>query len=490
MAAVALLAVNLYVQSHSTQARIQDELSQRLGTTLRIQRISVTPWWGLKLTGITMPQEDGTGEFLRAQTFRLRVAIASLFTQRLVIKEVSLIKPSVVWAQNTDGKWRLPNTLGADEADDSAAPAEAAPSPPDVASGNAPYGPAAAAAEKEEAAERFTPEVRRVRLTDGSFRFLDEKKKPVATFTGVGFKSDLRNADDLRGNVTIAKTSLRDRFFLERLRSSVRYDATKLEFYKIHAASAGGEVTGKFRVSPNSPESPFAVEVNFQGLDANRLINDAGGPDGMLEGRLEGRLQANGQTSDPNALTGTGEIVLHEGRVQRYSLLVALAQLLRLEDLQQLEFHQAHVRYHINPGVVTIDDLVLSSPSIRLSAKGTVGFDGQLQLDSRLAINDAVRGQLFRPIRSSFQRLETEAGFAALDFRVTGTIERPRTDLLDKLVGPELKGIGDVISGFLDRKKGDRPKRKRPAAEDAVAEPAAPEPPAPPVHAPEPAATP
>ena len=109
LAAAALLAVNLYVQSQGTQARIQAELSDRLGTTIRIQRISVTPWWGLKLTGITMPQEDGNGDFLRAETFRLRVRIGSLFSRRLVIKEVSLIKPTVVWAQNAAGKWRLPS---------------------------------------------------------------------------------------------------------------------------------------------------------------------------------------------------------------------------------------------------------------------------------------------------------------------------------------------------------------------------------------------
>jgi hypothetical protein len=465
-----LLAVNLHVQSHATQARIQEELSQRLGTTLRIQRISVTPWWGLKLTGITMPQDDGTGEFLRAETFRLRVEIASLFSERLVIKEVSLVKPTVVWAQNAAGKWRLPNTLGRD--DERLAPNDAAAR--DIAP------------DDEQTAEPFTPEVRRVRLTDGSFRFLDARRKAVATFEGVGFKSDLRQANDLRGNATIAKTSLRDRFFLERLRASLRYNSETLAFYNIRAASADGQITGEFKVAPNSPESPFSVEINFQGLDADRLIMDARGPAGMLEGRVEGRLTARGQTSDPNALSGTGLIVLRDGRVQQYSLLIALAQLLRLDELRQLEFQQAHVRYHIDPGVVTVDDLVLSSPSIRLSATGTIGFDGRLRLDSRLAINEQVRSQLFRPIRNNFHPLETEAGFAALDFLVTGTVERPRTDLLDKLVGPELRGIGDAISGFLGRGKGERAKRKRPATEEAAAQPSAPEPPPAPTEPPQP----
>src|SRR2546423_14209603 len=89
------LGVNMYVQSLGTQARIQQELSQRLGTTLRFRRISVTPWAGLKLSGITIPQSQ-TGvlpDFVTAKTFRLRIKFRSLFSQRLVIKEISLINP-------------------------------------------------------------------------------------------------------------------------------------------------------------------------------------------------------------------------------------------------------------------------------------------------------------------------------------------------------------------------------------------------------------
>jgi hypothetical protein len=32
----------------------------------------------------------------------------SLFADRLVIRQVLLVKPEVVWAQNSSGKWRLP----------------------------------------------------------------------------------------------------------------------------------------------------------------------------------------------------------------------------------------------------------------------------------------------------------------------------------------------------------------------------------------------
>ena len=110
-AVLILIGVNMYVQSQGTQARIQQELSERLGTTLRMRRISVTPWFGLKLSGITIPQSQPgvSPDFLTAKAFRLRIKFRSLFAQRLVIKEISLVNPEVVWAQNSDGKWRLPS---------------------------------------------------------------------------------------------------------------------------------------------------------------------------------------------------------------------------------------------------------------------------------------------------------------------------------------------------------------------------------------------
>ncbi len=99
------------MQSQGTHHRIQQELSQRLNTPLRLGQISVTPWSGFKLNGITIPQEKRQARkeiFSRPQSFQLRVQFWSLFGDRLVIRQVSLIKPEVVWAQNSAGKWRLP----------------------------------------------------------------------------------------------------------------------------------------------------------------------------------------------------------------------------------------------------------------------------------------------------------------------------------------------------------------------------------------------
>ena len=477
--AAALLAVNLYVQSQGTQARIEQELSQRLGATLHIRRISVTPWFGLKLTGITMPQADPattTGDFLRADTFRLRVRLASLFSRRLVITEISLINPKVVWAQDDDGKWRLPASfpeepepaLAAATAPGAAptiSPAAVAP-PPAVGPVQP---PPAETAQREEAPVGFTPEVRRVYLKNGSFRFLDAEQKPVATFEGVRFRSNFRSATELRGTASIARTSLRDRFFLENLKSPLTYDPTELDFSAITAEAADGEITGRFNMRPADAGSPFTVMIKFQELEADRLLSDAHGPEGMLLGKLEGHLDATGKTADVNALSGTGEIYLRQGQVHHYSLLVALGQLLQIDEMAQMRLNETHVKFHIDPGVVTVDDLVLASSNLRLSATGTISFAGKLQLEAQLAINERIRRRLFSALRDNFQPTALP-GYTAVSFRINGTLDRPRSNLMDKLVGRELRDLGGVIDSLLGRGR-KRAKEKPPAPEAAPTAP-------------------
>lgn len=480
LGAVVLLGVNLYVQSQGAQAKIQQELSRSLGVPLKIRSMSVTPWGGLELSGITIPQTVSVGpkHFLEARTFRLRIRFLSLFSRRLVIKEVSLVGPRVVWPQNTEGKWRLPDrraarahTVSTNQAPVTSQ-AEAGiefvetNTPAVTNAASVPSSPKATAKDESPAREpklAVAPEVRRVSVKDGDFTFLDQTGRLVASFAGVDFRTSIRSAMALRGDAKVARVSLRDRFFLDQLRSPLRYEPDVLELSKISARVAEGEVNGYFAMQPEAEGSPFTTSVNFHDVIADQLVENAGGPKGMVKGKLEGSFQASGKTGDPDALVGKGEIFLRDGRVQQYRLLVLLGQILQIEELQELELEQADAKYHFRPGVVTIDELVLRSPNIRLTSSGTVAFDGTLQLNSQLAINDRIRGQLFKAIRDNFHRID-DPGYSAIEFQVGGTIERPSTNLVEQVVG---RDISSMLNSFFGGKK-NRPKKKKKAVEDAT----------------------
>jgi hypothetical protein len=482
--AILLTGVNLYVQSQGTHAKIQQELSRRLGTTLGIRSMSVTPWGGLELSGITIAQTSPVGpkHFLEAKTFRLRVRFMSLFSRRLVIKEVALINPKIAWPQDAGGKWKLPSSEKAHasgpiisepkvESESAQTSQTQTASVVAVTPPNLPSPPQAAAINeppKEEPRLAVPPEVRRVSIKNGKFNFLDHAGGLLASFSGVDFGTSIRSALALHGNAKVARISLQDRFFLEQLRSPLRYEPDVLELSKISARAGNGEINGYFAMQPEAEDSPFTTSVKFRDVLADQIVANAGGPKGMVQGKLEGSFQASGKTADPEALVGRGEIYLRDGRVQQYSLLVLLGELLQIEELRELHLEQAEARYHVSPGLVTIDELILRSPNIRLTASGTVAFNGKLKLDSQLAINEKIRGQLFKAIRRNFQPID-EPGYSAIDFQVGGTIDRPSTNLMDRLVGHDLS---NMINSFLGGGKKERAKKKKKQTEEAL--PAAP----------------
>ncbi len=460
---VSLLGANLYVQSQATQQRIQQELSQRLKMPLQIQRISVTPWGGLNLSGITIPQLNDTHAtpFLEAKNFRLRVKVRTIFWRPLVIKEVALIGPAVIWPQNESGEWRVPMREPPVEPHTPPQPEATATAPPETV---VEVTPSPAATEPKQAKPAKTestatgPQIRKVRLSDGSFHFLDREKRNVALFDGVQFSSSMRDITTIRGQVRINNIALRDRVFLSALRSPVRYNPDELALSGLTAQIAKGQLTGDFSMSPQEQDSPFTVHASFHRLQADQLVAEAGGSRDIVRGVLEGTLDATGKTADPDALTGSGSISLQNGRVQQFAVFAAIGQLLQIEELTQLDLEQAEAKFHLSGNTVLVDELILRSPNLRLTATGSISLrGGKLALDSVLAINDKIRSQLFRGIRENFAAT-SEPGQYALQFHVGGTVDKPKTDLVERAVGADLKNLGGVIDALLGHGKGKKKK--------------------------------
>jgi len=461
---VSLLGANLYVQSQTTQQRIQQELSQRLKMPLQIQRISVTPWGGLNLSGITIPQlnDPHATPFLEAKNFRLRVKVRSIFWRPLVIKEVALIGPAVIWPQNESGEWRVPMKEPSVEPQMPPQPEATATAPPETVVQVTPSPLETESKQAKVAKTESTatgPQIRKVRLSDGSFHFLDREKRNVALFDGVQFSSSMRDIATLRGQVRIENIALRDRVFLSALRSPIRYNPDELALPELTAQIAKGQLTGDFSMSPQEKDSPFTVHASFHRLQADQLVAEAGGSRDIVRGVLEGTLDATGKTADPDALTGSGTILLQNGRVQQFAVLAAVGQLLQIEELTQLDLEQAEAKYHLNGSTVLIDELILRSPNLRLTATGSISLrGGKLALDSVLAINDKIRSQLFRGIRENFVPT-SEPGQYALQFHVGGTVDKPKTDLVERAVGADLNNLGGVIDALLGHGKGKKKKK-------------------------------
>src|SRR5437879_7400440 len=150
------------------------------------------------------------------------------------------------------------------------------------------------------------PEVRRVSIKNGTFSFLDRQGALLSSFKGLDFRTNIRSASARHGDAPVAQISLQDRFFLEQLRSPLRYEPDVLELSKISARAANGEIKGYFAMQPEAEDSPFTTSVKFHDVLAVQIVEDAGGPKGIVKGKLEGSLQSSGKSADPGVLVGSG----------------------------------------------------------------------------------------------------------------------------------------------------------------------------------------
>lgn len=461
LATILLVAANLYVQSQGTQNRLQQEISQRLGMPLHVQRVSVTPWGGLTLSGIALNSHAANTlpTFLTAKSFRLRANLRSIFRPPLIVKDIALIEPVVVWPQDESGKWRLPGSHAR------GGPAGTSPEPtprlkpeaaPDFRTPLTP-GPGASTA-------RSSLPAQHMRLIDGRFDFVDYNLRPLARFEGVQLSSAVREENTLRGKAEVGKINLQERLHFSNLQTPLVFEKGSLFLNRISAHLARGDVLGDFVMQTQAADSPYTAHAELSRVQANDLVVEAGGPADVLSGILDGAIEVSGNTTDFHALSGSGHLQLSAGRVQQFAILAVLGELLQIEELTQLNLQDAETKFHFANGEVALDSMSLRSPNLRLNATGTVSFEGKLALNAALAINDKIRGQLPRAVRENFAAT-SEAGFYSLDFHVTGSVSKPRTDLMERVIGHDLRDLGSVVDALLGRSKK---KKKEPSSSETA----------------------
>ena len=444
LAAIGVLAINLYVQSAGTQARIQRELSTALHVPVRMTGTTLTPWGGLKITGVTVPQPDPAhpGSFFEASSFAAFFQWTPLLRHRLVVTQVSVNDPKVAWYQNANGKWELPTD-------------EERKTPEPTASAKPPGAPR----EKSEPLEVL---IDHLRVNRGAFVFLDQHGARVAAFSEVQVDSPKLGAGGTQGRASSSKAALRDTIFFENVRTPFSFAAGDLSLNGLEAGLAGGTLHGDLKIRTTEKHSPFTADVRFDGVNLDTLLAEAGGVPGRATGTLAGWLDLYGESGKPETLSGSGRLTLAGGRLQ-HEFFQLLGQALQIDELAMLNLKQAQLDYRVGDGAVWIDALSLLSTNLQLQAHGTVRLpDGKLQLDARLMVNGRISRQLPAFIDANFQP-GSEPDQRFIDFAIGGTAGKPQTNLMERILGRKIeKEMGSLFQNIFKPKK-KKPKNESPA---------------------------
>jgi hypothetical protein len=118
---------------------------------------------------------------------------------------------------------------------------------------------------------------------------------------------------------------------------------------------------------------------------------------------------------------------------------------------------------------IYVERLLLNTADLQLSSKGIVRLDKRVTLEAQLSVEEALVNQLPGMVRESF--VAAENGRRTIDFNISGTTEKPKTNLLDKLVGQKINAqFGDLLGSLFGRDKKDDEKKKKEEEERKKAE--------------------
>ncbi len=439
LAAIVLLCINLYLQSGGVQQRIRDSAERALGAEVKIGSTMYLPWSGLVIRGIKIPDpENASMNFVEADALRVRFALGPLMEQRFVVTECTLFQPKVIVRQAESGEWIIP--LGRQRVEAAEAPKEAAPAPVKGVS--------------------FKAELQNVRLRGGTVVVINSKSREIATLERTDIAAQIAPDHSAKGILEIGRSDFFGALKPRNIGGPFTWNGRTLEFPDIQGSLAGGKITGKYLLETGE-EPKFTLALQLSGVLLRKLAEEAQVEPGKTEGFLQGSLDLAGDPRDTASLSGTGHFELVSARLRPVEFLVKLGELLQIDELQLLKLSDARVDATVHNERVQVDNVILKSDNLILRGSGPVRFNGKMNLDASLLVNRKIQQQLKSVLSKNFIDSE-DPDYRELPFTVTGRIDNPKTDLLDKLIGAKVgQDVGGMLMNILRSGATQKPEEKK-----------------------------
>ncbi|MGL4399027.1 MAG: hypothetical protein ACRCXD_04090 [Luteolibacter sp.] len=171
----------------------------------------------------------------------------------------------------------------------------------------------------------------------------------------------------------------------------------------------------------------YSIEGDASGIRSEELLN----PDWAqrLAGDVTSNFSVNNHAGFPQA---SGKLTLHNGVLTALPMLDALAAYADTRRFRVLALNEAHTDWQWNKDALSLQNLVLSSEGL-VRLEGSITLRGQ-QLDGTFRLGLAPGTLSTIPGAETDVFLPGERGLLWTPLRITGTLDRPREDLTDRLI--------------------------------------------------------
>jgi uncharacterized protein involved in outer membrane biogenesis len=206
----------------------------------------------------------------------------------------------------------------------------------------------------------------------------------------------------------------------------VRLQSGSFQLEPLRASLCGGQFDGALQGKLNGASWPFQARWSLKNMMVDEITR-------ALIPEIAGRWSANltmasvasGLFQDLRSIKSRSDVLMTEAEFTGHPVIDQVAELFRAEELKRLQFSQVSAGILTNHGPITVTDLYMEGPALRMEGGGSVDpREGavDLRLILRLPVQYAGKLTALGPYLS---KITDEEDFTRVPLQLSGTLEKP-----------------------------------------------------------------
>jgi len=389
--------------------QVLDQASAAVGTKVDVNKLDIEVLSGVTLQGVSVANPPPfPGSLATAEEVALRYRLRSLLTGRVEVERLSLKKPVLAFAMDPRGTFNYEKLGGVGAKPASPAPVGGGPT------------------------SMIRLVISRLAVTDGEMTMVDDRKASIMKAQD----ADLESAFTVEGGVAEGKgkagiktLALADMLFVRDVSSPLEMSKERVRLAPIRGKLAGGDVSGELKL--DLKKAAYAMGLEVKGASVDTLLKEAASSRAMT-GSLQAKASFEGTGGLPT-LKGRGSAEVKDCKLQKSPVMALLAGVLQLPELADPSFDECRMEFTIGGNRVQTPVLSLKGKALQMTGKGTMSLaTSALDYDMDLALSKGLVEKIgVKELRAAFK--DRGDGFSSIPFKVTGTSDRPQTDLASRI---------------------------------------------------------
>ncbi|MDE1170040.1 MAG: AsmA family protein [Verrucomicrobium sp.] len=417
----ASFALNAYLNSASFRGWMEAKTGETLGTPVKVEDFHFSLFQGFVMKGVTVPapaQFPGQPLFA-AKSFEFRYSPAALLAGKVEITKVVLATPALSLHQAADGS----SNATASKAETKPAASQEAPS----------------------TGLPLAVHIDKLSVTDGSAEVYKADGSATALVKDADLESSLSLVGTdaaLDGSFSVKTITLPGLIVIDDLRSPFTLKDKHFTLSHIQGGCAGGSLDGDGALDLNQAATlPFTLNLKGKDLDLQKLAEGATGRSLPVSGKVQAQIATVVPLSDPMTLTGKGHTEITDVKLPSNPVFQLLGTALNLPELAGGSFQLASSDFALGGRAVTLSNLMLQGPLVKITGGGKITFDQNYDLTLVLVLDPKAVEKLPKESQGALTS-NSDGTFQTPSFRVYGKPGAMQTDLLQQLLK---KAAGEAV---------------------------------------------